>query len=1851
MLPIIGISFLSLRNPQDSITDQIIEPNPENQENNLNAFSHTTSSEGKISGSGLPGNVTLICNTSGNAGALTSNASFNVPIPTSWIAKYANITVTDVLKETDILVVEEDVTSNWADTVDEPYGMSFNITTTAVLDNVTVYWDSIWKNNGVTVRVYNATQQGAFPVPDTELYYESYPAPTEYTAWDDFIFTSPVLLDAQNTYTNAFFVVFNSSPDGPQGNLEWVYEDDGPGDDNGYAVEDLGSSWFIHPWDFTLRLGLRNNSRTPSDVDLKINGSSVIDTTRADGRWTSTFEFSNPTLNFQFSANYSAYFSVEYIISYSQTNSHVVTTTFEGLDSNQIIWNASYSAFFLADSFDPRLEFSLPAWKSATTVWKESSLHGLWNSSSDGSKRIVTITNAENGTWTVQCNDTNYVENVYAKRSGIIVSEVNGTDTIEIFGNFTETLTTGDSNLTIFPIEANYNDTTGESITNNKTIQFSPVWNLTETATGSFTNARLQVSWCNGTAVGIKSKNLTIDHIPTNLTLFSYPTSVDSGDSIFMVVNFTNEYTRAPVLGASLIVKNSSDGTVWPAPYQISKTFSNGTYKLEVLTVGVIGGAHSLSITLTKPLYLSSEISGINITIGGAISNISVTAPNCLGLDYINESYAVTNPAPYHNSSVKVSIFYYDNFTLDSLTSGIITASWIGGGPSVSWVTAFFGYYNITIDVTGFQSGTNHTLKILIQQAGYVPAELYVIVPIRKLPTSIESLEPSYSAYLEETISVYAVYLDTHNHKSIPSVYSLSGNCTIQIQSLVDKMTLLTPATGIYLYSFSPVSLGLEEGKSYNMTFSAYTSQHEFASVNVTLYVSPREEVNLTLECIPQYILAGTQFKICAKLTDMNGTPIINTPLDGKFIFQPGGLESSIIEYTNGSGIAEFIGDGNPLMQTVQRIVEYPGDVSFQNDSVFSSIIPITTLNSSLIFTYLPPSVQAGGKLNLSVNLLINGTPVVNETILFNFTYEGSSRTDIQSNQTDAGGNTNITLSVPLDVSKIYVNAFYAGRSYINASSISSQVLIDKLNSSLSFLSVPTEILAGTQFKIYVRLTDVNGTPIVNSPLTGRFIFQPGPLETSTVEYTNGSGIAEFIETANPLMQTMQIIVEYSGSINFQNDTISSSVIPLITLNSSLAFTYLPSTAQMGGNLDVNVSLLINGSSAVNEPTQFTFTYEGSDRTDLTSAQTDAGGTASTTLSVPFDVSKIYVDVFYGGSSYINASSINAEVAINKSDSFLSFLSVPSEILAGTQFTIYVGLTDINGTPITNKPLNGRFIFEPGALETSTVEYTNGSGIAEFIETANPLMKTMQIIIEFSGSVHFQNDTISSSVIPLITLNSSLAFTYLPSTVQINGTLDVNVNLLINGSFTVNETTQFTFTYEGSDRTDLKSAQTDAGGNASIMLSVPFGVSKIYVDVVYSGSSYINASSINSEVLVIKLNSILTLIPLPQEVQVGNTLGISAILLINGTPSSDKIITFTITDGSNVLDVKKAGTDSAGQATIDFQVPSGISGISVSASFDGISYVNGNSTSETSVAVITFMTLVVRYAPYWGAALAGAIVAILSYNFAYKRPRKQRRLKELQGLHTKFEDLHNLIYIMVVYKRNGIPIYEFQTRHTGSESLDPVVINPVLISGFLQAISSFQDQVYKRKGTTVGGWDLDYEKFKVSWFAADLIYFAVLSEERLSDITRDEIQNLITEFEETYQSALLDFDGDLRIFQSFTEIIKENLEVEIASPQIVNMQKVQSDQKVSKIETALLGLGMSIQDADEYFFLKKLLSTAASARGESQLELLGLLYGLWKRGYFSTTKIVKNQESQKDKPQQDDTKREKDNHSVSDTAN
>ncbi len=1067
--------------------------------------------DGNISGSGISQQVNFSCNVQGSYIDFSSGEHLELSLG-EWELERINISVNNLIAYNSTMGEDgmDDKLDLFRPAENEYYVMPFTIPYAyCYLTNITVYFNikRLQAGNDVSLVILNAQNLLGAPAPNSQIFAQDYDlGDVSMTGWVDFSMSQ--LLTNVSTAFYTYYIGFQELA--ANVDIEWLGQQD--------SKDPEGDEFNVYYWDGTwnsdedMDLTLISESYfspIPSDIALKINGTSVNDIALGQGYLNLIYE---PPLagNLYYEFEATQFFSVD--INYVEelekmalSESHFIADS--AWDYTK--WNSSAEVVYPNESSEETIQWELPNW-NVEQIRKD----GVpldpsnWDVTGLNGQVLVTINTASTGYWILECNSTNFISNVDVWRSGMLVDTVNGTDIITGSANFTHRLATGYSNLTILPFEAASFEDSKQLTVSTESVQFSS-WNISATAKTNPGVFSVQVTWFNGTEVGINSTILNVLDIPTNITYISHTNFRASGQSVFVYLNYSNYFTSDPIPNAEVLVKNSTNNEEWPNPYLITRYFSNGTYEIEVITLGLDTGVHHLSINMSKPLYSSAELIYINFTIGGGTSDISINEPKCFGLTSINQTTVIADPPPYHNSTVKVGIFYFANDTGEPLRNAIITPTWLGGGPSVAWIPAFFGYYNITIDVTGFRSNTNHTLRIKIQEEGYEAAELDIIVPVRKLPTTIEPFETLYEKYLEESFIIYAVYKDTFNDRSIPAVYDLNGNFTIRVGSFTDNMTLLAPGLGIYYYDISLQTLNLQEGNTYNVTFFAFSSEHQFASIIISLYIIPKAEIGLEILDVPSYVLAGEQFKIYANLSIKNSAPIVNTPITFRIISNLGQTQS--IQLTNLSGIAQFMVETNPVMETIQIITEYNGNTTVQNGTVVSNIVEVVVLNSSLTISPLPTELMQGQVIDLNATLLINGTPAVDKIITFTFSYVGSDRVDIKTATTGSGGIASVSHKIPNGISRIYVQVSFQTLDYVQGNATSSETAV-----------ISTMTLVWRYSPYWLAMLGI----IIGTAVTYKYGYKRPKLRRLRAQWEKSAN--KFIDAAN--LDFLMIILRESGA-------------------------------------------------------------------------------------------------------------------------------------------------------------------------------------------------------------------------------------------------------------------------------------------------------------------------------------------------------------------------------------------------------------------------------------------------------------------------------------------------------------------------------------------------------------------------------------------------------------------------------------------------------------------------------------------------------------------------------------------------
>ena len=358
---------------------------------------------------------------------------------------------------------------------------------------------------------------------------------------------------------------------------------------------------------------------------------------------------------------------------------------------------------------------------------------------------------------------------------------------------------------------------------------------------------------------------------------------------------------------------------------------------------------------------------------------------------------------------------------------------------------------------------------------------------------------------------------------------------------------------------------------------------------------------------------------------------------------------------------------------------------------------------------------------------------------------------------------------------------------------------------------------------------------------------------------------------------------------------------------------------------------------------------------------------------------------------------------------------------------------------------------------------------------------------------------------------------------------------------------------------------------------------------------------------------------MPQEVLSGNSFLIGAILsLKNGTRLAgerlDFIITYSLT--GEIFEISLI-TNSLGIAQFEFDYDDLDTLIIIHVVYPGS--VSAQSYDiRVTINGITFLTLLLRSSPIWLVMLGIGVASVTIYYFRYRKPRREKKIREQKDNLKQFDDIKNLLYILILYKKGGMLLHEYAVK--------PSTMNPVLVGGYLQAISTFRDEILKSENKKhADKWELDYQDFKIYWISGKLTYFIILSEKSLTYNTKLKLNKLIKLFETKFQDELNKYTGDVDKFKPADDLIKDLLDLNLISPLKVNWRKIQESQKVNKTQAALIQLALSLEKEEGSFLMEKLLNTASSARGEFDFVTFHELYTLWKKSILIPIGISNNE--------------------------
>jgi hypothetical protein len=296
-------------------------------------------------------------------------------------------------------------------------------------------------------------------------------------------------------------------------------------------------------------------------------------------------------------------------------------------------------------------------------------------------------------------------------------------------------------------------------------------------------------------------------------------------------------------------------------------------------------------------------------------------------------------------------------------------------------------------------------------------------------------------------------------------------------------------------------------------------------------------------------------------------------------------------------------------------------------------------------------------------------------------------------------------------------------------------------------------------------------------------------------------------------------------------------------------------------------------------------------------------------------------------------------------------------------------------------------------------------------------------------------------------------------------------------------------------------------------------------------------------------------------------------------------------------------TNDNGQIELSYVLPEGYKSIKIKlmykteetyfASTESKQSINITLISQGQSIVNTFINL----SPY----IIIGIAAISTYVVL-----RQRRLNRLKAIWAKdaqiLDDLLRISHIMIIHKEAGVVIYD---KKVAIEEIDSD-----LIGGFLQAISSFRQEIRKdidfEKGTK--GFEMDYYDFKIVITDGEFIRVALILDGTPSESLKERQLEFTKAFENKFGKVLQEFDGEIKAYRAADKLIEDHFYISLAYPlklsehwEVVDLEPLEKD---------LVEVAQQIEAEKSFFFVSNLLSYGLAGRSESRNQIISAIISL-----------------------------------------
>ena len=211
--------------------------------------------------------------------------------------------------------------------------------------------------------------------------------------------------------------------------------------------------------------------------------------------------------------------------------------------------------------------------------------------------------------------------------------------------------------------------------------------------------------------------------------------------------------------------------------------------------------------------------------------------------------------------------------------------------------------------------------------------------------------------------------------------------------------------------------------------------------------------------------------------------------------------------------------------------------------------------------------------------------------------------------------------------------------------------------------------------------------------------------------------------------------------------------------------------------------------------------------------------------------------------------------------------------------------------------------------------------------------------------------------------------------------------------------------------------------------------------------------------------------------------------------------------------------------------------------------------------------------------IVGLTLAVSATSYKLIKNNKKKREARKEAIYNKCIDILNLNYVLIIEKKSSLNVYD--------QVFTEKKMNPVLLSGFLEAIRSFGIELTGSKDHSQII-KLDYHNSKILMAEFKNFRLILIMQELPSEPFYDSISTLSLEIEEKYGTYLEKFKGNLEPFKNIEELIKKHLGTAFLYPlEVVGTGKT----KISTNEREVINIALNLmkKNKTKYFFTTQLI--------------------------------------------------------------